>query len=81
MAGLIDVEAEWARLQKQFDKQSQDRDKTARKLENESFVNRAPTDVVEKERSRLSELDGALAELGERLQRLESLRTERPESS
>ena len=70
----IDVEAERSRLQKQQDKLAVDRERAAQKLQNESFVNRAPADVVAKERQRLEELEGALSELRERLQKLDTLR-------
>ncbi len=76
MAGLIDVEAEWSRLQKQREKLQFDRERADLKLQNESFVDRAPAAVVAKERQRLAELGGALAELDERLQKLEALRSE-----
>jgi len=76
MAGLIDVEAEWSRLQKQRDKLQLDRQRAEQKLQNESFVGRAPAAVVAKERQRLAELGAALTELDERLQKLEALRSE-----
>jgi valyl-tRNA synthetase len=74
MAGLIDVEAERSRLRKQQDKLAVERGRAAQKLQNESFVDRAPADVVAKERQRLKELEGALSELNERLQKLDTLR-------
>lgn len=78
MAGLIDIEAEWSRLSKQREKQRTERERAAQKLTNESFVSRAPAAVVEKEKLRLAELDSALGELDERLERLRELRAETP---
>jgi valyl-tRNA synthetase len=78
MAGLIDIEAEWSRLSKQREKQRTERERAAQKLANESFVSRAPAAVVEKEKLRLAELDSALGELDERLERLRELRAETP---
>jgi len=78
MAGLIDIEAEWSRLSKQREKQRTERERAAQKLENEAFVSRAPAAVVEKEKLRLAELDSALGELDERLERLRELRAETP---
>ena len=63
MAGLIDKEAELARLDKDLEKKSRDRERTAGKLGNPSFVDKAPADVVQKERDKLAELESALEKL------------------
>ncbi len=55
LEGLVDVEAEQARLKKEIEKISKEIAKSAAKLGNESFVKRAPTAVVEQERARLQE--------------------------
>lgn len=54
MAGLIDKDAELARLDKELDKVSKEIEGIESKLANEGFVNRAPAAVVEKERERLA---------------------------
>ena len=60
LEGLIDVEAEIVRNQKQQGKlQGQIKGKEA-KLNNEKFVSRAPADVVAKERENLAELQQQL---------------------
>jgi valyl-tRNA synthetase len=56
LAGLVDVEAEKARIEKEIARCDKDAAHATRKLDNESFVARAPADVVEKERSRLAEM-------------------------
>ncbi|HBA33379.1 MAG TPA: hypothetical protein DCZ12_04505, partial [Gammaproteobacteria bacterium] len=56
LAGLIDKDAELARLQKEMDKLDKDAGRIQNKLANENFVARAPEAVVEKERQKLAEV-------------------------
>ena len=63
IAGLIDVEAELARLDKEIDRRRKDRERTQNKINNPNFVEKAPADVVEKEREKLKEVDSALEKL------------------
>ncbi len=63
MAGLIDFEAEKARLQKEISKISVEIEKLDTKLSNASFVDKAPAALVEKEKARLTELQTAKANL------------------
>ena len=65
MAGLIDKEAELARLDKEIDRKQKDRAKTEGKINNPSFVEKAPEEVVQKERDKLQDLDSALQKLNE----------------
>ena len=65
MAGLIDKEAELARLDKEIDRKQRDREKTEGKINNPSFVEKAPEEVVQKERDKLQDLDFALEKLNE----------------
>ena len=65
MAGLIDKEAELARLDKEIDRKQRDREKTEGKINNPSFVEKAPEEVVQKERDKLQDLDSALEKLNE----------------
>jgi valyl-tRNA synthetase len=53
LEGLIDLAVERARLQKEIDRITRLLEATRRKLENESFVSKAPADVVETERAKL----------------------------
>ncbi len=73
LAGLIDKTAETARLRKLLDKLEQDIQRAEGKLANKNFVNKAPTDVVAKEKSKLSELRQKTYELQQQLQKLENL--------
>jgi valyl-tRNA synthetase len=56
LAGAVDVAAELARIVKEIDKIEGDLGQVSRKLENPSFVQKAPPEVVEKDRARADEL-------------------------
>ena len=73
MAGIIDKEAEIARLQKEIEKITKDKNKTEAKLNNPNFVDRAPASVVEKERGRLDDFQTALNNLNLQLEKIASL--------
>ena len=73
MAGLIDKAAELARLDKEIERKLKDRSRTESKISNPSFVEKAPEDVVQKERDKLSDLDSALEKLGEQREIIASL--------
>ena len=73
MAGLIDVAAERARLEKQIQRSEGDLEKCERKLSDERFVSNAPMEVVEKERQRTELLRQELGHLRERLEKLTSI--------
>jgi valyl-tRNA synthetase len=73
MAGLIDKEAELNRLRREIDKLCKDRDRGKSKLGNPNFVGRAPVEVVEKERSRVAEMETVMLKLEEQIQRIKRL--------
>ena len=56
LEGLVDVEAEAKRLTGQLEKLEGDLSRISSKLENESFVTRAPAEVVERQRTLREEL-------------------------
>jgi valyl-tRNA synthetase len=56
LAGAIDVQAELARIDKEVARVDQDLAGIERKLANPSFVQKAPPEVVEKDRARADEL-------------------------
>jgi valyl-tRNA synthetase len=66
MAGLIDVDAELARLDREIDKISIEVKKLSGKLSNAKFVNNAPAEVVAKERQKLEEFEGSVSQLQEK---------------
>jgi valyl-tRNA synthetase len=70
LAGLIDLEAERARLAKEIDRVEREIRKCEGKLGNASFVDHAPAAVVEQERARLADWSTQLAALREQAGRL-----------
>jgi len=63
LTGAVDFEAELARLDKELGKIDKDLVQVNKKLANESFVDKAPVEVVAKERARAGELADAKAKL------------------
>jgi len=73
LAGLIDKDTELARLDKQTSKLEQEIERVDKKLGNESFVAKAPQDVVDKERSKRDEMAHNLTELKAQRDRIAAL--------
>ena len=65
LEGLVDVEAEKARLDKEIAKVQQELGKSEAKLGNPNFVDRAKPEVVAKERARLVEWQEKINQLQE----------------
>ncbi|OBU42897.1 valine--tRNA ligase [Photobacterium phosphoreum] len=65
MAGLIDKDAELARLDKEIAKMAGEIKRTAGKLSNEGFVAKAPEIVITKEREKLAGYEETLVKLTE----------------
>ena len=74
MAGLIDVEAELARLAKRRGKVAQEGARAEAKLGNARFVDNAPAEIVEQERVRVTDFKRELEQLDAQLERVASLR-------
>ncbi|NOR51655.1 MAG: class I tRNA ligase family protein, partial [Gammaproteobacteria bacterium] len=73
MAGLIDKDAELARLDKQIDQLTKETQRLGGKLSNEKFVGKAPEAVVAKEREKLADAEGSLAQLKEQRERIAAM--------
>ena len=73
MAGLINVEKEVERLNKEIEKLVKDSSRIQGKLSNQRFVDNAPTAVVEAERKKLSENAHSLELLKTKLMEVKSL--------
>lgn len=73
MAGLIDKDAELARLSKAADKLSQDMKRTEGKLGNENFVSKAPPAVIEKEKAKLADAKMQLAKIAEQVEAIKAI--------
>jgi len=73
MAGLIDKDAELARLDKGIDKLEKDAARTRGKLSNDNFVSKAPAAVIDKEKAKLAEAESALAKMLEQKTQIAAL--------
>jgi valyl-tRNA synthetase len=71
LEGLVDTGAEKQKLEKDRAKLVSDRDYLAKKLNNPKFVERAPAEVLDKDRAKLAELETALQRLDTALSRLQ----------
>ncbi|WP_350977817.1 valine--tRNA ligase [Shewanella sp. AC34-MNA-CIBAN-0136] len=65
MAGLIDVGAEMARIDKQLEKLAQEIARIEGKLSNQGFVAKAPAAVIDKERAKMTDLTRDIEKLNE----------------
>ena len=74
MAGVIDFDAELSRIDKDIERQKQEAKRIEGKLGNANFVDRAPADVVAKERDKLATAEAAITQLTEQRERIEGLR-------
>src|SRR5258708_30041585 len=68
--GLVDAGAEKARLEKELTKSLAEHARMAQKLANPQFVARAPLEVLDKDRARLTELNTAIEKLEAALGRI-----------
>jgi valyl-tRNA synthetase len=73
MAGLIDKDAELARLDKEIARLQGEIQRVGGKLSNASFVDKAPPAVIDKERAKLAEAEQALTKLAEQRERIATL--------
>ena len=71
LEGLIDKDAELARLDKEITKLEKVIKQSSGKLSNENYVAKAPAEVVQKERDKLAELEQALSQLKQQRQSLD----------
>jgi valyl-tRNA synthetase len=73
MAGLIDKDAELARLDKEIARLQGEVQRVGGKLANEGFVAKAPAEVLDKERAKLAEAEQALSKLVEQRGKIAAL--------
>ncbi len=73
MQGLIDVENERQKLEKERNKLEKDLKKTEGKLGNKNFLDRAPEEIIEKERGKLTEARVRISKIEENLRQLAEL--------
>jgi len=63
LAGMIDLDVERERLQKEINQKEQFLNSVERKLHNEQFVTRAPAEVVDREREKARDSKAELKRL------------------
>lgn len=73
MAGLIDKEAELARLDKEIQKINNDLPRVEGKLNNPAFVDKAPAEVIDKEKAKLTDLRSMLSNLEQQQRKIQAL--------
>jgi len=74
MAGVIDINNELSRLDKELERMTADQARTFAKLANKNFVDRAPEAVVAKEKMKLEELEAGISSLRAQKSKIEQLR-------
>jgi len=73
LKGLIDKTQESVRLKKEINKLKKEILQFNKKLENEAYVKRAPKEIVEQDKNRLSIANAKLAKLNEHFEKIENL--------
>ena len=73
MKGLIDTAAELQRLDKEIERKQKDQQRAEGKINNPNFVDKAPAEVVEKEKEKLRDLEAALQQLALQKEKLANL--------
>jgi valyl-tRNA synthetase len=74
LKGLVDVAAEEERLQKEIGKIEKEIEMFSKKLESPAFVDRAPAEIVAKERQKLADVNGKKLVLEESLDKIRKLK-------
>jgi valyl-tRNA synthetase len=73
LAGLIDKDAELARLARELEKKKDELERCEKKLSNSNFIDKAPQEVVTKEQERSAELQAAIVSLQTQQQKIQAL--------
>ena len=73
LSDLIDPGAEMDKLNKELARLNVDRDRLGGKLQNRNFIDKAPPEIVQKERDKLVDMDAAADRLAEQLERISKL--------
>lgn len=67
LEGLVDLDAERARLQKELDAAVKDAQKFEKKLSNPGFLNNAKPEIIEKDKAKLAKLQEDISRLKSQL--------------
>jgi valyl-tRNA synthetase len=81
LEGLIDLAEEQKRLEKEIEKVDDDLNKLKTKHANPNFIQRAPPEVIEKDRARIAELGEKRSKLQANLQQLAGASTSAPNAT
>ena len=81
IADLIDQQAEINRLSKEIEKLEKDLQKSQQKLDNPNYINKAPQEIVDKERDRMQSLDSKLSKLKKQLTNIQNIKTKTTETT
>ncbi|MBE9515570.1 MAG: valine--tRNA ligase [Proteobacteria bacterium] len=73
LAGLIDKDAELKRLDKEIERLEKEITKAEGKLKNKNFTDKAPAQVVDQEKARLTDFQSALGNLKDQYSKIEAL--------
>ena len=76
LSGLIDINGESSRIDKELNKNGNEVDRLEKKLSNNNFIQNAPNEVVEKEKNKLAELKASRKILFQQVKDLEALKSE-----
>jgi len=74
LGGLVDFDVEEKRLVKELEKTEAEYAGVAKKLSNPEFTDKAPAEIVEKDRARLDALAGKKEKLATGLERIRSIK-------
>lgn len=74
LEGVVDIKKELERLEKEKKKTLEALTQIEKKLSNEDFINRAPAQVISKERQKLGELTEKTQKIQESIERISALR-------
>jgi valyl-tRNA synthetase len=70
LSGLIDIETERRKLEKDLEKARKQLEKTSKKLGNMEFIKQAPDEIVEKERVKKQDFEVIIEKLNKNLEQL-----------
>lgn len=76
LRGVIDFESEKNRLEKEIKKLEKEMERTQKKLQNESFLEKAPPEIVQKEKDKFSRLETKLVKLKNNYETIKSIQSE-----
>ncbi|THB81390.1 MAG: valine--tRNA ligase [Desulfobacteraceae bacterium] len=74
LEGVIDLNVEMLRLEKEIEKNTKELLGVSKRLNNDSFLEKAPEDVVEKVKAQHSDIEAKIDKLNQNLERIKSMK-------